>query len=317
MHKVRLFLNDRASSGAKVGPQIELVQKKLFRSQIDHVRPTSLAELKTELQKAVQDRVDVVVSVGGDGTVNTLIQHLGATDTAFLVIPAGTANDLAREMGLLHRIDRAIDLIRDGKPEEIDLIKVNDNFMATNGGLGIASKVAERVNTLRARVPLFKSTMSLFKDRVYTATLGAELVLGPMHFNELEVESEEFQGRIRTPLIMFNNQAALGGKFRIAPETTNNDGHFNVSAFLHPRRRDFLKSVLHIRYRGRPVSEDPDFLSFETKKIKVRSFHPILFYGDGETFEKNSEYTIEILPKALKVFGFRRIQETQEKKVPL
>jgi diacylglycerol kinase family enzyme len=309
MHKVRLFLNDRSSSQAKVAPQIELVKQKLFRSELDFVSPNSYEELKNELARAVNEKIDVVVSVGGDGTVNTLIQSLGGTDTAFLIIPAGTANDLAREMGLIRRIDKAIDLIRGGEPEKIDLIKINDLRMATNGGIGIAGEVADHVNILRNKIPGFKKAMSVFRSKMYSLILGYEILIPDLKLYELSIESKEFTGNIRSPLLLINNQAALGGEFKVASQTRNNDGTFNVSAFLHTNKKDFLKAVMHIRLHGEAPKNDPNFLSFECQELKLKSYKPVLFFGDGESFERNTQFDIKIEPNALKVYGYRHISQ--------
>jgi len=317
MHKVRVFLNKQASGGEASAHLMEILGKRLFRSQLEIISPSSLEELKTELDRAVHEGVDVVVSVGGDGTVNTLIQHLGGSQTAFLIVPAGTANDLAREMGVLGRLDKAVSKIRSSEPERIDLIRINDKLMATNGGLGLSSQVASRVNDLRKQIPFFKDIMHLMHDRIYTAMLGFELFGPSLQYYDFEVESEEFTGRVHTPLLMVNNQPALGGKFKIAPDTMNNDGKFNVSIFTHKTRLEFTKALAKIRFNKGPDVDDPHFISFETSRIHVKTYQPILFYGDGETLEFSKDFEITCSPNALKVFGYRKLRERTDKAVLL
>jgi diacylglycerol kinase family enzyme len=303
-HRIRIFLNRRASGGENPA-WMEEIRMRLFRSELEFVRPESLAELKSELARAVAEKVDVIVSVGGDGTVNTLIQHLGNTETALLVVPARTANDLARELGLVGRIDRAIHAIRSGAPRTIDLIRINQTLMATNGGLGLAGAVAERVNRLRSRLPAFKKVMNVLHHHTYTAVLGYELLSPALRYLHLQVECAEFQGEIRSPLLMINNQPSLAGSFRIAPGTSNQDGQFNVSFFAHRRRRDFLRALASIK-AGLPPQGDPDFVSFETKNIFIRARaadDELPFFGDGEVFERNREFRAEIQPGALRVYG--------------
>jgi diacylglycerol kinase family enzyme len=185
--------------------------------------------------------------------------------------------------------------------------------MATNGGLGLSSQVAARVNDLRKQIPLFKDVMNLMHDRIYTAMLGFEL-FGPfLRYYDFEIESEEFSGRVHTPLVMINNQPALGGKFRIAPETLNNDGRFNVSIFTHKSRLEFTKAIAKIRWNGGPDPEDPNFISFETSRLHVKNYQPILFYGDGETLEFAKDFEIMCRPSALKVYGYRKLRERADK----
>lgn len=309
MHKIRIFLNKHASGSADSAKLTDAVVKRLFRSELEFQSPETLEDLKFQLDRAVADKVDVVVSVGGDGTVNTLIQHLGGTETAFLIIPAGTANDLARELGFLGKIDKAMHNIRTSEPERIDLIKINNKLMATNGGLGLASEVATRVNNLRQQFPIFKGLMHLLHERIYSAMLGLELLGPTLQYYDFEIESAEYSGRVSSPLLMINNQPALGGKFRIAPQTLNNDGRFNVSIFTHRSRRNFTKALLKIRFAGAPPAHDEELITFETNHLKISNYQPILFYGDGESLEFSKEFTIDCIPKALKVYGYRSSKE--------
>ncbi|MEO5666838.1 MAG: diacylglycerol kinase family protein [Bdellovibrionota bacterium] len=317
MHQVRVFLNKRASGGDDALKMIATLEKRLFRSHLEILSPNSLEDLKFELDRAVRENVDIVVSVGGDGTVNTLIQHLGDSNTAFLIVPTGTANDLAREMGVLGRLDKAVQKIRSAEPERIDLIRINDKLMATNGGLGLSSQVAARVNDLRKQMPFFKDVMHLMHDRIYSAMLGFELFGRTLRYYDFEIESQEFSGRVHSPLLMINNQPALGGKFRIAPETHNDDGRFNVSIFTHKTRMDFTKALMKIRFKGGPDANDPHLISFETSRVHVKSYQPILFYGDGETLEFAKDFEISCRPKALKVYGYRKIRELADKGILL
>jgi diacylglycerol kinase (ATP) len=315
MHKVRVFLNKRASGGDDAAHLMVTLEKRLFRSHLEILAPASLEELESELDRAVKEGVHVVVSVGGDGTVNTLIQHLGDSDTAFLIVPAGTANDLAREMGIIGRVDKAVQKIRSAEPDRIDLIRINDKLMATNGGLGLSSQVASRVNDLRKQMPLFKSLMNLMHDRVYTAMLGVELFGPRLRYFDFEIKSPEYSSRVHTPLLMINNQPALGGKFRIAPETRNDDGLFNVSIFTHKTRLEFTRALMKIRFSGGPDKDDPNFISFETSRVQVSSYQPLLFYGDGETLVFAKDFDIECRPRALKVYGYRKMRDRADKGV--
>ena len=64
------------------------------------------------LQEDIQNKVDAIISVGGDGTANTLIQNMANTDVGLLVIPAGTANDLASELSDPKDIEKIIQCVR-------------------------------------------------------------------------------------------------------------------------------------------------------------------------------------------------------------
>lgn len=99
MERIKVFLNPKASGGEN--PLfIETLSKKLFRSQLQFVEAKNLEELKKEILAAVNEKFDAVIAVGGDGTANLMAQGLVGTETALLLVPAGTANDLACELNL-------------------------------------------------------------------------------------------------------------------------------------------------------------------------------------------------------------------------
>ena len=299
-------MNGKASGGENPA-WFRKVQMRLFRSELQLIKTGSLEDFQARLADAVRDQVDVVIAIGGDGTVNTLIQKLGGTGVAMLVIPAGTANDLARELGILGHIDDVVQQIRSGEPEPIDLIRINGRLMATNGGLGLAAHVARHVNLIRDRVPAFKKVMQLMHHRVYTMVLGTDLLMPKLARMQVRIESDEFVGDAETPLVMVNNQPSLAGKFRVAPRTNNHDGTFNVTVFRHKRRRDFLECLLNIR-RGIDVTSDPELVQFETKATQLKilaSEKDEPFFGDGELFTSGREFNIDILPSALKVYSAR------------
>ena len=307
MHRVRVFLNSKASSSQSNDWRGQ-IEEGLFRSQLEFVDAPSLEVFKQELRKATEDQVDAVISVGGDGTFNTLLQELAGGKTPFLVVPAGTANDLARELGVTPRLRKAIEAIRKNEVHSIDLISVNGTYMATNGGIGLVSEVADQINAIRNRFPRFKSVMSSLSHHTYSLGLASHLMTGQYRYHRVKIESESFSGEIETPLLLVSNQPCIAGSFPIAPNTRNDDGHFNVTAFLHRRWKDFVGAVLKVK-KGQSIAMDPEVISFETSELTLESISlkhgqlaPLSFFGDGEDLAFGTKLHFTILHQALSVF---------------
>lgn len=303
MHRVRVFLNGAASSSRSHDWKGEL-QRGLFRSEVSFVSSPNREEFEQELRRAAEEKIDVVVSVGGDGTFNTLLQQLKSTETSFLVVPAGTANDLARELGVTRKLRTAIECIRRDEVQTIDLISINGRPMATNGGIGLVSDVALSINTWRKKIPAFQRLMGGVHHRVYSMGLGVHLLANRFHRYQVSVESEEYSGEITTPLLLINNQPNIAGTFPVAPATRNDDGSFNVTFFLHESWAEFVAAVLRVK-RGLPVDHDPKIVSFESRRTTIHSLEPDValgFFGDGEHLVRASSLEARIQPKALKVF---------------
>lgn len=302
MHRVRVFLNGAASSSGAFDWRGK-IHEFLFRSEVDFVSPSTPEAMKEELARASRDQIDVVISVGGDGTFNTLIQTLAKTETTFLVVPAGTANDLARELGITPKLRKALECVRRNEVQRIDLLSVNGRYMATNGGIGVVSDVALNVNELRKKIPGFQSLMKSLHHRVYGMALATHLLGNRYRHYKLKVKSLQFEGEVSTPLLLVNNQPFIAGTFPVAPETNNVDGKFNVTVFAHESWAEFVTTVIRVK-RGLPVDHDPKVISFETDRLEVDLLEgdDFAFFGDGEFLAQGRHLDVSILPQALKVF---------------
>ncbi len=316
MHQhISVYLNPRAAN-ASMELWKDRIGRALFRSDLTFRTPQNLTELKTTLDQDIASGVDAVVAVGGDGTVNTLIQHLAGTQVGLLVVPGGTANDLANELGNRRNIDRVIHCIRSGHTEDIDLINVNGRRMATNGGLGLGALVAQTINTTRKRYPLFKNIMKLSGKRIYGLFIARELMSMDFSAHEYVIESEEFKRTVRSAAVLVNNQPVLAGMFRIAPQTRNADGKFNVTILAHKRRQDLIKCILQIA-SGNIPEHDPDLISFETEAVQIRRIArpgnpPLEFFGDGEILGQSDVWYASIDKAALRVYSRRREKGAEE-----
>jgi diacylglycerol kinase (ATP) len=311
MQTISVYLNTRASN-ASFDYWRQKIGSSLFRSKLIFRGPANLTELSEQLDEDIRSQVDAVVSVGGDGTVNTLIQQLAHKNIGLLVIPGGTANDLATELGLERNAKTVIQHVRRKAIKKIDLIKINGRYMATNGGLGLGSNVAERINSIRKLFPVFKRVMKFSGKQIYSFFLAQELMGIKLESYHLRLSSLEFSGQVQCAALLINNQPVLAGKFPIAPMTSNADGHFNVTILAHPTRQALIRCVLRVAQGDLPIN-DPHFISFETADLRVENLdqnRPAKFFGDGEVFdESENSWKITIEPSALKVYSKGTDQE--------
>lgn len=307
MQNISVYLNQRASH-TRFGFWKEQIDNSLFRSTITYRTPNDLEELKNNLVYDIDKKCDAIVSVGGDGTVNTLIQTLAGSDIGLLVMPGGTANDLASELGHKTSVKNVTHFIRNNEFKHIDLININGNYMATNGGLGMGSSVAGKINEIRKSYPTFKKLMKLGGKSIYSFFILSELTSKKLPTYKFKVTSKEFTGVVESPILMVNNQPHLAGTFNIAPNTRHDDGKFNVTILKHKTHKNFVQCCYKMAMGEYPYS-DPDLISFETDAIKIENLEPhreIPFFGDGEVFKNNEEnphiWDIKACPRSLKVY---------------
>lgn len=305
MQTISVYMNQRASN---TGLEFwkNRIGSALFRSDLKFRQPENLTDLRDQLNQDIEAQVDTVVSVGGDGTVNTLIQQLADTDIGLLVIPGGTANDLAHELGLEKNVKKVIQYVRQKNVKQIDLIKVNQRLFATNGGFGLGGEVANRINEMRKRYPKFKDLMKLTGKKIYSLFVAQEMLSLNSKMYHLNIKSNEMNGQFHCHALLINNQPVIAGTFHVAPKTKNDDGKFNVTILTHKNKFDLVRALIQVA-QGIPVEGDPHFISFETDSLVVENLEknkPISFFGDGEVFEEHDQvWNISIKPQSLKVYS--------------
>lgn len=302
MQNISVYLNQRASNGANDWQG--QINNALFRSNVEYQTPKDLDELYQKLDLDVVNNVDAILSVGGDGTVNTIIQRLAGTEISLLVVPGGTANDFARVLGSSSNIKRITQTIRQNVKKKIDLISINGKFMATNGGLGFASEVAQEINQLRTNYPQFKSLMKLSGKSIYSIFLAKKLLNREIKSYKFKVQSAEYSETVLSPLILINNQPAVGGDFIVAPNTNHQDGKVNITIFKHQNRLELIQCIIKILNGNYPLN-DENIISFETTaaKIDLIDDEKISFFGDGEILNQDTSWNIKCHPNFLSVFS--------------
>ncbi len=311
MEQISVYLNKQASNANSKYWQNK-ISKPLFRSNVIFHAPDDIETLRNSLKNDLECNVDKIISVGGDGTMNLMIQELAYQDVSYLVIPGGTANDLSSELNLSSDIKKAVQCIRHKKEKLIDLINVNGRYMATNGGLGVGADVTNKINEIRAWFPLFKDVMKMSGDKIYSLFLAKELASLKLQYYTIEVESGEFSGVVETPIMLINNQKVLGGSFSVAPNTTNDDGTFNVTIFTHKSRVKLIEAIAKITL-GKYPKDDKELISFETKLLNISNLSEQTpkFFGDGECFSCDTDrFKISIAPAAIRAYSACLLQDT-------
>lgn len=303
MQEISIYLNERAGHATELCWENE-IRRRLFRSDLKFRRPDGLEELHRNLEEDINRKVDTIISVGGDGTMHTLIQKLAGQDIGLLVIPGGTANDLANELGTIKKLENVMAWVRARELKRIDLVAINGHLMATNGGLGLGGEVAGKINHLRAKIPLFKSLMKMTGKRIYPFFAATEILDPNLPYYKLKLKCDQFEGVVSTPGLLINNQATLGGSFTVAPHTFNDDGKFNVTVFTHKNRGRLIQCLWNMG-QGLDPAKDSQVLTFETSSLEIELLEgdPLNFFGDGETIEEGKNWKIDVMPQSLLVYA--------------
>ncbi|MEX0798219.1 MAG: diacylglycerol kinase family protein [Bacteriovoracaceae bacterium] len=306
MSKVSIYLNPKASDVNY--DWASRIKSQLFRHDFELKMPKTKEELYSELDNDLANNVEYLFCIGGDGTVNTILQKIAGKDIKLLIIPGGTANDLAREVGMGRSLKNIIKAFQHKTHTKVDLIKVNDHYMCTNGGIGCAADVAAKINSYRESVLGFLNIMKGVGSNIYPLIFTKEMVFGKMKFYNLHLECQDLpllNPLVKTPLVLVNNQSTLGGRFHVAPQTKNTDGKFNVTIFTHENKKDLLQCSYNLLTGNYPF-HDKNLISFETDRLTINNLdkEPLTFFGDGEILNRDQILEIEACPQALEVCSY-------------
>jgi len=300
MKRVAVLINPRSRGGNEPAIERDVVSA-LAGAKVAIVREQSADAALAALRREVSGGAAGVVAVGGDGTVNLALQAVSGTGVALAIVPRGTANDLASELGIPSSLAGACAAIRYGSRRPLDLLSVNGRVFATAGGLGLPSDVAESANAVRRLVESVRPARALVRSYgsgIYSVLLAGKLLQPGSLLRRVRVVWSGGRMSSRTALVLCNNQPGLGANFVVAPGTCNHDGRFRVTVFRDTARVCLARTLGSLRL-GRVLAE-PQIRSFESDQVRIesRDGRALTFMGDGEILARSLDLTISCLPEA-------------------
>ena len=275
----------------------KLAQNYLDKHKIRYYVSYEKKHLKEIIKNKIKEGIDKFIICGGDGTINSfinLIMKLPDTEMGSIkigIIPCGRANDLARYMRIPLDFEKALEKADRSNTRKIDLIKINDNYMATGGGIGLPSEIIQDVDNFSSGL-IGKFFKNILGDSLYFIFTIKKFIFG---YKDIEVKSDK-EDKLLAIYIM--NQSFLGKRFNLAPEAKNDDGYFDVKIVKTPP--SFLSNFITLSkgINGR-LSELYWVKEKKSNKISFFLNKPSYFMGDGELLEKCDKFMIEIIPKAI------------------
>lgn len=230
------------------------------------------------------------IAAGGDGTVHHVMQAIVHTEAALAVLPIGTYNHFARDLGIPLDWRAALEVALTGERRQIDTARVNDQFFVNNVSMGLYPELVARREEKGRDYPRWKA-------RLY----AAYVTLRKYPHVTFTVESDFRQDLIRTHVFMVSNNSYDLSRIGIqAPRSTLEEGRLSVYWLPHTPRWQLMKFVA--RYLAGRMREVPGFRSFRTQRMRVQSARPHLHVGvDGEVFTMQTPLSITIVPQSLLV----------------
>lgn len=284
-----LLANQKAGSFSKNAGDLEEMVARLREQgwRIDFHHSTSIDDTRRRARAAVEQGADLVIAVGGDGTINAVIQELAGSETALGVIPGGTFNVWARETGIPLDLAGAQDVLLHGKIRQIDLGRVHDHYFLLMAGIGFGGNVTYTVKKEKRKY------LGMFG---YLLT-GIRLAFGFEGFRaELSIDGQI--RRERALQIVIGNTRLYGSLLRFTWRARCDDGLLDVCVVRTTKKLErivlMLDFLLQRQKRRRWVSY------FTCRSIEVRMRKPVNIQVDGEPLGRTPA-SFAIVPGALKV----------------
>lgn len=249
----------------------------------------ALGQFNVEVTKSVSeiDRIfsnskkfKVVVVVGGDGSVNEVLKRIINTpEKTMAILPNGSGNGFARELGFKKNVKSLIEDIRKGELLEIDIININSKPSVNVSGLGIDSYIAHEFSKTKNRGLInyiILSIKSVFTFRAFNA--------------KLENEDRIVEGKFM--LISFANTRQFGNNAIISPESLPNDGIYNI--ILVKPMAFYLYPVFAFKMMTGRLKESKYVLQIKTKHPTTVNSDFKKIHIDGDPYEFKDELKVSL-----------------------
>jgi len=254
------------------------------------------AELSTRIDEAIARRPDVIVAGGGDGTVSSVAAALADGTIALGVLPLGTLNHFAKDLGLPLELEAAVERVARGAIERVDIGEVNGRVFINNSSLGLYPAIVRDRELQRKRLGRGK----------WPALAWASLsALRRFPFLSARLSVDGVERRLRTPFVFIGNNEYLMEGFAIGERGRLDDGRLSVYVVQRASRASLL--LLALRALVGRLKQARDFEAMLAGEIVVESRHRRLRVAtDGEITLMAPPLRYRIRPKALLVVAGAR-----------
>jgi YegS/Rv2252/BmrU family lipid kinase len=248
-------------------------------------------QIEDQVRKAMRAQPQMIVVAGGDGTVSAVASLLRGTPITLGILPEGTLNHFARDLGIPSERERAVEVLATGEPVAVDVGEVNGRPFINNASLGLYPDIVRDRTRQQRRLGRGKYWA------MFWAIFGA---LGRSPFLRLRLELDGSARHCLSPFVFIgNNQYVMEG-FSIGTRSSVRDGRLSVYTTQRQGRAGLLRLALRALF-GR-LAQAKDFFSTDAREVRVESTRRRLFVAtDGEVTAMDTPLEFKVRPASLRV----------------
>lgn len=259
----------------------------LHKNEYDLVYTEAPLHAQELAAQAVTEGIDMVVAIGGDGTVNEVARPLLHTNTSLGIIPGGSGNGFAMHLGIGRNMSDAVKFLNTANLIRIDTCMVNDEFYINLAGVGFDASVAyfTKQSSSRGFKVYFNGAMKEalnYKNKEYTITFDDEVI------------NDKFLS------INVANASMFGYNFKIAPHANLQDGVLDIVMIKDASKARYITSVW--RFLNGSLHKSPIVDIKRARSVSIESNTDIHYHRDGEGAMTNQKLSFKIVPKSLNIW---------------
>lgn len=288
MKRKAVFIINLKSGTSDKAAIPDIIASTLDRDKFDYeIAITQYAGHASEIaEKAKNDGVDVVVAVGGDGTVNEVARAIVHSNTALGIIPCGSGNGLARHLLIPINARKAIEIINTCEIRDLDYGIINNYPFFCTCGMGFDAFVSMKFAEAGKRGPITYVENVLreglkYKPETYT------------------IQDENGTTQHKAFLISCANASQYGNNAYIAPQASMSDGLMDV-IIMEPF--DLLQAPqISIEMFNKTLDKNSKIKSFRCQKLHIHRDKPGVIHYDGDPVMTGEDIDVELKPKGIKI----------------
>ena len=285
--KVVFILNPISGTINKAGIP-DLIEERLDKDKFDYrIAETQHAGHATDLaREAVEEGVDLVVAVGGDGTVNEIGRSLINTKSALGILPSGSGNGLARHLNLPMNLKKCIDILNCYDVKALDYGIINDHPFFCTCGMGFDAFISMKFAEAGKRGPI------TYMQKVLEEGLSYE----PETY---VIEDEDGTHRYKAFLVSAANASQYGNNAYIAPQASMSDGLLDI-IIMEPF--DLIEAPqVAIELFNKTLDKNLKIKTFRAKHIHIRRKKEGVIHYDGDPITSDADVDISVVPKGINI----------------
>jgi diacylglycerol kinase (ATP) len=280
-----------AHAGKSFGGGLPELRRELERQGVDDPLWIEVPKSRfapKQVRRALDDGANLLFVWGGDGTVQRCVDAMVGSEGALAIVPAGTANLLATNLGVPQDIEQAVSIGLRGERRKLDVGRFNDERFAVMAGAGFDASMIQRADgTLKDRL-----------GRVAYVWTGSESLRAKPFKAKIEVDGARWYAGSAS-CILVGNVGRLFGGVEVFEDARPDDGRLELGIVNADGVTDWLRTLA--RTAVGHAERSPLVQATAGKKIKVKLNRKVLYEVDGGARKKVKTFTIDVQPAAITI----------------